>query len=150
MAQRRRPARPPVRRGNRASKVTIGTQHLTEQFEFDWQRAAPEAARAVKGSRRAVPDAQASINRRNLRALSIAPIREDMPNLLPFDSSRVLQAGYSPRTHTLYVRFVDGTPWAYYNVEPNIWRNFRRSASPGRYINRVLNSYAYGPSNFGQ
>ena len=30
----------------------------------------------------------------------------------------------------------------------NIWKNFRRSASPGRYINRVLNGYPYWRGGF--
>ncbi len=50
---------------------------------------------------------------------------------------------YSSASRTLYVNFVDGTPWRYYDVNPNEWRNFRRSASPGRFINRVLNSHNY-------
>jgi hypothetical protein len=68
--------------------------------------------------------------------------------MLPFNSSRVDEAGYSSKSRTLYVRFDDGTPWEYRNVDANEWRNFRRSASPGRYINRVLNSHDYGRSTF--
>lgn len=88
------------------------------------------------------------VTRRSLRALSAAPIAEPLPNMLPFDSSRVAEAGYSSDSKTLYVRFVDGTPWVYYHVEPNEWRNFRRSSSPGRFINRVLNSHSYNRANF--
>ena len=87
-------------------------------------------------------------NTANLRALSRAPIREDLPPMRDFDSSRIAEAGYSSASHTLYVRFVDGTPWAYYNVESRVWRNLQRSASPGRFVNRVLNNYAYGPASF--
>lgn len=110
-------------------------------------RLAAQAAEAVR-IQRAKEDQRSGVANRNLRALSGAPVREEMPPLLPFDSSRVDEAGYSHASHTLYVRFVDGTPWQYNNVEPNIWRNFRRSASPGRFINRVLNNYSYGRSNF--
>lgn len=113
--------------------------------EFD--RLTREAVDAVR-SQRAKDDRAASVVRRNLRALSAAPIKEPLPQMLPFDSSRVDRAGYSHDSHTLYVQFVDGTPWAYYNVEPNVWRNFRRSASPGKFINRTLNNYSYGRSNF--
>lgn len=85
---------------------------------------------------------------RNLRAIGAEREKEALPNMLPFDSSRVAEAGYSSGTKTLYVRFVDGTPWNYFGVERNEWRNFRRSASPGRYINRVLNSHDYGRGQF--
>ena len=71
---------------------------------------------------------------------------------------RTLQAGYHrerdeetgrlAETGTLRVRFRDGTPWEYYDVPPNVWRNFRRVKSPGRFINRVLNNYDYGRGNF--
>lgn len=65
---------------------------------------------------------------------------------------RTIQAGYdkkpSEATGVLRVRFRDGTPWEYYGVEPQVWQRFRRSASPGKFINRVLNSYPYGPGNF--
>jgi hypothetical protein len=66
---------------------------------------------------------------------------------------RTLEAGYEKDTFgkglgTLRVRFRDGTPWEYYKVPPNIWQNFKRSVSPGRFINRVLNGYPYGEGNF--
>lgn len=115
--------------------------------DTDFEKLAEQAAERVR-TMRAKDDQRATITKRNLRALSVAPVKEPLPQMLPFDSSRVAQAGYSNDSHTLYVRFVDGTPWAYYNVEPNVWRNFRRSASAGRFINRVLNNYSYGRSNF--
>lgn len=68
--------------------------------------------------------------------------------MVSLDSSRIREAGYQPKTQTLYVRFVDGTPWEYRDVPVSVWRNLRRSASPGRFVNRVLNQYDYGKSNF--
>jgi hypothetical protein len=56
---------------------------------------------------------------------------------------RTQQAAYNPQTRTLRVEFRDGTPWNYYEVEPEIWNRFQKSASPGRFINRVLNDYQY-------
>ena len=66
---------------------------------------------------------------------------------------RTLEAGYEKNTFgpglgTLRVRFRDGTPWDYYQVEPAIWQQLKRSVSPGRFINRRLNSYPYGRGNF--
>jgi hypothetical protein len=60
---------------------------------------------------------------------------------------RTAAAGYDRDTQTLRVEWGDGGPaYNYYGVEPNIWRNFRRVKSPGKYINRVLNNYTYGPA----
>lgn len=61
---------------------------------------------------------------------------------------RTLEAGYDPYSQILRVRFRDGTPWEYRNVERRVWTNFRRAKSPGRFINRVLNFYPYGRGDF--
>jgi hypothetical protein len=117
-------------------------------FETDFSKLG-KGAPAVKAAHRAVPETPGrSAAMRNLRAISAQQVEEELPNMLPFDSSRIAEAGYSSRSGTLYVRFVDGTPWEYRNVEPNEWRNLRRSASPGRYVNRVLNNHDYGRSSF--
>lgn len=62
---------------------------------------------------------------------------------IPMSSSRVERARYDSGLEQIQLVFRDGTPWVYDSVPANIWRNFRRSTSPGKYINRVLNSYAY-------
>lgn len=69
------------------------------------------------------------------------------PSINP-SKPRTLEAGYDPDNQTLRVRFRDGTPWEYYDVPPNIWRSFKKSESPGRFINRILNNYTYGPGDF--
>ena len=80
-----------------------------------------------------------------------------MPQIDPTPSSnppkpRTLRAGYIKERGagegTLWVVFRDGTPWEYYDVPQNVWRNFRRVKSPGRFINRVLNNYDYGRGDF--
>lgn len=77
----------------------------------------------------------------------IDPTRTSNP-----ERPRTLQAGYDKKagqsTGTLRVRFRDGSPWEYYEVEPEVWQRFKRSASPGKFINRVLNGYSYGPGSF--
>ncbi len=60
---------------------------------------------------------------------------------------RTQAAGYSRDTQTLRVKFRDGAVYEYYGVPQNVWRNFQRVKSPGRHINRVLNSYAYARRN---
>lgn len=57
---------------------------------------------------------------------------------------RVREAGYDEVNQIIRVTFRDGTPWAYYNVPPEVWHGLRTADSPGRYINAVLNEYPYG------
>ncbi len=61
---------------------------------------------------------------------------------------RTLAAGYDKNTRSLHVRFRDGVGWTYFDVPPDIWRRFKGVRSPGRFINRVLNSYPYSRGNF--
>lgn len=58
-------------------------------------------------------------------------------------SSRIARARYDKGLQQIQVEFIDGTPWVYDSVPQNVWRNFRRTTSPGRYVNRVLNNYPY-------
>lgn len=64
-----------------------------------------------------------------------------------FDSSRIAEAAYNRKSDQLFVRFVKPVPgqveYVYEGVPSNVWRNFKRSASPGRYVNRILNQYDY-------
>jgi hypothetical protein len=60
------------------------------------------------------------------------------------DSSRVARARYDSAARQVQVEFSNnGAPYVYEEVPPNLWKNFRRSASPGRYINRVLDNFPY-------
>jgi hypothetical protein len=58
---------------------------------------------------------------------------------------RTKQAGYDPATKTLRIRFREGVVYGYYDVPPSVWRDFRRTPSPGKFINSTLNSFEYGP-----
>lgn len=64
------------------------------------------------------------------------------------NSSRVTQARYDGNNNQIQVIFRDGTPWTYDGVPRNVWNNFRRSGSKGKYINRVLNDYSYWRGGF--
>lgn len=131
---------PPRRRG-RPGPGQLSLFDVAEAASSD--RAANQAAK-----RAAPPPSRTTRGTRNLRAIGAERPKEPLPPMLSFDSSRVAEAGYSSGSKTLYVRFVDGTPWNYFGVEKSEWRNFRRSASPGRYINRVLNSKDYRRGSF--
>ena len=56
---------------------------------------------------------------------------------------RTIAAGYSKDTQTLRVKFRNGSIYEYYDVPPTVSRNFHRVKSPGKFINRTLNNYAY-------
>jgi len=60
------------------------------------------------------------------------------------------RARYDSTRREIHVVFRDDTPWIYYDIPQNIWDNMRRSASPGKYINRVLNAFPYSqaPTDF--
>lgn len=66
-----------------------------------------------------------------------------------FSSSRVSRARYDSKNRLLEVDWMDGgISYIYQGVPPNVWRNMRRSASIGRFVNRVLNQYAYAPKDW--
>lgn len=62
---------------------------------------------------------------------------------IPLNSSRVQDARWDGGLKRLDVHFKDGTPWTYEVGQYEVYRRFIRSASPGRFINRVLNNYPY-------
>lgn len=64
------------------------------------------------------------------------------------DRPRTKMAKYYPDESTLYVLFREGKVYAYYDVPANVWTNFKRANSPGRFINRVLNNHPYEESQF--
>jgi hypothetical protein len=119
------------------------------------QRAAA-TQREITASNQAVTRATGVTTRRANPSVISAPrpgeseAEEDL-NWLGFDSSRVYEAAYAADSKQLFVRFVRPTPghdeYIYDGVESNEWRNFRRSASPGRFVNRVLNSKDYHRAN---
>jgi hypothetical protein len=61
---------------------------------------------------------------------------------------RTLAAGYDKDTKTLRIRFREGAIYAYNEVTPREWAALRRTVSPGRYINRVLNAKPYYRENW--
>ena len=66
------------------------------------------------------------------------------------DRPRAEAAGYDSKTGTVRVRFRRGQPrypngaiYEYYGVPRSVWKNFLRASSPGRFIDRVLDTYPY-------
>jgi hypothetical protein len=143
-------SRNPGRRGSR--------KNAYEQLSFDLGDLTPPqpaieipqsntnpAARA--GSRRVMSQELAD-------AIQLAKDGDDL-DLLPYQPTpsinpprpRTLAAGYDRDSQTLRVRFRNGEVYGYYNVPPNVWRNFKRVKSPGRAINRTLNNFPYAPEH---
>lgn len=142
---------PPAARRSKSTRLTQ-TPRTKDTTNAPGFRAQPPALRAVqrRGSAhgRYTPETQAG---------SEENVLFDFPQIDPTATTnparpRTLQAGYyrdrDESTGVLRVRFRDGTPWEYHDVPPNVWRNFRRVKSPGRFINRVLNNYPYGRGDF--
>lgn len=108
-------------------------------------RSSNENPAAQAGSRRYMSEDLAD-------AIQLAKDGDDT-ELLPYQPTpsinpprpRTLAAGYDKDSETLRVRFRNGQVYGYYNVPPNVWRNFKRVKSPGRFINRTLNGFAYSP-----
>jgi hypothetical protein len=71
---------------------------------------------------------------------------------------RTLAAGYDAKSGVLFVRFrgakladqvyAPGVGYEYYNVSQTEWNTFLNSASPGTYINDVLNKKPYTPATW--
>jgi hypothetical protein len=92
------------------------------------------------------PDRPDEEDRSEPSLLAYAPTRTSNP-----PRPRTRSAYYNPQAQVLTIRWRDDLPeggpsyYAYYDVPRNIWNNFRRSVSPGRFVNRVLNRYRYSP-----
>lgn len=56
----------------------------------------------------------------------------------PVDSSVVLSIGYDDQRHILKVRFRNGRTYYYLSVPRNVYRQFIRAASAGKYLNEVI------------
>lgn len=118
----------------------------------------PAASPVVSPSRRAAPLTARTAREMDYQtALDIQDAKEgDDTALLPYQPTpsinpgrpRTVAAGYDSKTQTMRVRFREGVAYEYYDVPPQVWRNFRRVKSPGRFINRTLNHYPYAPVDY--
>jgi hypothetical protein len=105
----------------------------------DWAHG--KAAQAEAARRMDPAEAAALLRARSGDDSSLFPYAPT-PSINP-PRPRTQAAGYSTKTQTLRVKFRSGAVYEYYDVPPNVWRNFQRVKSPGRLINRTLNQYSY-------
>ncbi len=92
--------------------------------------------------------------------LSVRPTNTSSPRWNETERRpRTMAAGYDAQSQTLFVRFrgdrigpmgsgqwEDGIGYEYYGVTPAEWQKYKTTPSPGRMINRVLNSHPYTPA----
>lgn len=70
--------------------------------------------------------------------ISVAPTRTSNPG-----RPRTVAMGYDYGTDTLRVVFREGAVYDYFDVSTAEWWRMKRSASPGRFLNRVLSQHEY-------
>jgi len=67
-----------------------------------------------------------------------------LPEFYPVQSSNVEAVAYSPESETAYVRFLNGSTYAYKGVSANAYENLRKAASVGSHLNSYFkNVYPY-------
>lgn len=61
------------------------------------------------------------------------------------DSSNVKYVGYDSDSNKLYVQFMNGDTYVYYDVEPEIWNGLRQADSKGSFLHWFIkvNNYRY-------
>jgi len=69
-----------------------------------------------------------------------------MIEMFPVASSRITEMGFDKKTATVYVRFINGKLWNYFNVPEDVWDQFVAATSKGSFIHNVLDHYNHGPA----
>jgi KTSC domain len=70
--------------------------------------------------------------------ITVAPTRSSDPG-----RPRTRAMGYDGQTDTLRIVFREGAVYDYFDVTTAEWNRIKRSASPGKFINRVLGDNDY-------
>ncbi len=67
-----------------------------------------------------------------------------MEHYTDFSSSNVARISYEKTSSTLEVEFHNGSIYQYYDVESNVWEDFKSASSKGQFIHQYLKSkYRY-------
>lgn len=67
-----------------------------------------------------------------------------MPDMQPVSSSSIDAVGYDADDQTVYIRFLNGSTYAYKGVPEHEFENLRTASSVGSYLNRSYkNVYPY-------
>lgn len=135
------PPPPPERGGRQVAKDVEAEFEAQYGLSRAVDYAHGRAAQAEASSKMSPQEAAAIVRARGGDDTELFPYTPT-PSINP-PRPRTLGAGYSKDTQTLRIKFRDGPVYEYYDVPPNVWRNFQRVKSPGRAVNRVLNNYTY-------
>lgn len=122
------------------TKITTGQQELFDASRFD-KKAPSQVSPEVTG----VTTKRGTRQRKVHTGDTVSGDQMSRPSKwYDVDSSRVKKMRWDGGLGRIDVIFQDGTPWVYeVGGDYSVYHNFRRSASQGRYINRVLNQYPY-------
>ena len=67
-----------------------------------------------------------------------------MPNMQPVSSSNITEVGYDEANQTVYVKFLNGSTYAYKGVPGHEFEKLLTASSVGSYLNRnYKNVYPY-------
>lgn len=138
--------------GRRIRALPVQTQR--EIVEREQGRAvASERRRTERGIIEAIRGDDSILFTQDLRAQSSMTLKHPDRPEGPSNPRRprAEAAGYDSRSETVRIRFrvgadsrfPQGAVYEYYGVPRNVWRNLQRSASPGRFVDRVLDTYPY-------
>ena len=62
----------------------------------------------------------------------------------PVQSSNISAIGYDKDAKDLHVVFYNGAKYIYSDVEPNMWKNFKRASSKGKFMwKNIRGSYSF-------
>lgn len=114
---------------------------------------ATERKRTTRGIVEAIRGDDSILFTQDLRSQSSMTLKHpDRPESLSNPRRpRAESAGYDSASQTVRIRFrvgadkmfPQGAVYEYYGVPRSVWRNLQRASSPGRYIDRVLDTYPY-------
>lgn len=70
---------------------------------------------------------------------------DDLPRLLPVESSNIDAVAYDAATRRLYVRFLaSGSTYVYYDVPKAVFEDLLDAGSKGRFLNaHIRDAYEY-------
>jgi hypothetical protein len=143
----------PKRAGGSQSRPRkhTGPKDVAEQVGRDLQAQYGSPSRAAGAGTAAARQDQAHRRSDDLQDFERLAQTGDDSALLPYTPTpstnpprpRTMAAGYDSQAQVVTVKFREGAVYQYYGVPQNVWRNFRRVKSPGKFINRTLNNFDY-------
>jgi len=57
-----------------------------------------------------------------------------IPKMKLVKSSNIDSIGYNPEEEQLFIKFKDGSLYVYKNVSEEVWKNFQKAESKGKFV----------------